>query len=158
MSNKRSQARHFAVQALYQWQMAGQDLMDIYNQFMEQESTEPFDKGYFKGLLYGVPQNLSVIDEALRTGLDRAIEGVDPVERAVVRMAVYELMFHPEVPYRVVINESVELAKRFGAEQSHKFINGVLDKVAREQRKPEVVARRSGGRQNSSSDMKDEIA
>jgi len=138
MSQRRSQARQHALQALYQWQMAGQDIGDIIDQFLEEQEIGRFDVPYFQDLLRGVPMHLGELDGRLKPSLDRAIESVDPVERAVLRLATYELAYHPEVPYRVVINEAVELAKTFGAEQGHRFINGVLDRVAKELRATEV--------------------
>jgi N utilization substance protein B len=141
MSKKRSQARRHAVQALYQWQMAGQDLVDIANQFLEEEDINKFEIPYFQDLLHGVPTHLAELDALLKPALDRAIESVDPVERAVLRLGVYELTHHLEVPYRVVINEAVELAKVFGAEQGHKFVNGVLDQVAKKVRTAEIKAK-----------------
>jgi N utilization substance protein B len=142
MSQKRSQSRRHAVQAIYQWQMAGQDLNDIYNQFLEEQDIKSFEVPYFKDLLHGVPNHLSELDALLKPSLDRAIESVDPVERAVLRLGAYELTFHLEVPYRVVINEAVELAKVFGAEQGHRFVNGVLDKVAKKVRETEIKAKK----------------
>jgi N utilization substance protein B len=138
MSKKRSQSRRHALQALYQWQMAGQDLTDISNQFLEEQDINKFEIPYFQDLLHGVPTHLSELDALLKPALDRAIESVDPVERAVLRLGAYELSFHLEIPYRVVINEAVELAKVFGAEQGHKFVNGVLDRVAKQVREAEV--------------------
>ena len=143
MSRKRSQARQHAVQAIYQWQMAGQDVGAIVEQFLAEQDVKSFEVPYFQDLLHGVPRHLTELDELLKPALDRAIESVDPVERAVLRLGVYELNFHPEVPYRVVINESVELAKVFGAEQGHRFVNGVLDKVAKEIRKVEMKAKKA---------------
>ncbi|RDH83534.1 MAG: transcription antitermination factor NusB [endosymbiont of Escarpia spicata] len=143
MSRKRSQARRHAVQAVYQWQMAGQDVGSIVDQFLAEQDVKSFEVPYFQDLLHGVPRHLTELDELLKPALDRAIESVDPVERAVLRLGVYELNFHPEVPYRVVINESVELAKVFGAEQGHRFVNGVLDKVAKEIRKVEMKAKKA---------------
>ncbi len=142
-SRKRSQARRHAVQAVYQWQMAGQDVGAIVEQFLAEQDVKSFEVAYFQDLLHGVPRHLTELDELLKPALDRAIESVDPVERAVLRLGVYELNYHPEVPYRVVINESVELAKVFGAEQGHRFVNGVLDKVAREIRKVEMKAKKA---------------
>jgi N utilization substance protein B len=142
MSEKRSQARKHAVQAIYQWQIAGQDIADIINQFLEEQDLNSFEIPYFQDLMKGVPNHLRELDELLRPALDRAIESVDPVERAILRLGAYELSHKPEVPYRVVINEAVELAKVFGAEQGHKFVNGVLDQVAKKVRTVEVKARR----------------
>ncbi|MEW8260882.1 MAG: transcription antitermination factor NusB, partial [Candidatus Thiodiazotropha taylori] len=138
MSEKRSQARRHAVQAIYQWQMAGQDVSDIANQFLEEQELSSFEVPYFQDLLQGVPCNLGQLDELLKPSLDRAIDSVDPVERAILRIGAYELQHKIEVPYRVVINEAVEMAKVFGAEQGHKFVNGVLDQVARKVRAVEM--------------------
>ncbi|RLW67219.1 MAG: N utilization substance protein B, partial [gamma proteobacterium symbiont of Stewartia floridana] len=140
MSEKRSQARRHAVQAIYQWQMAGQDVSDIANQFLEEQELSSFEVPYFQDLLQGVPCNLGQLDELLKPSLDRAIDSVDPVERAILRIGAYELQHKIEVPYRVVINEAVEMAKVFGAEQGHKFVNGVLDQVARKVRAVEMDA------------------
>ena len=126
------------MQAIYQWQMTGQNIKDIHNQFLSEQDVESFEVTYFEGLLRGIPTNLSDLDELLGPCLDRSIESVDPVERAVLRLGAYELVHHLEVPYRVVINEAVELAKVFGAEQGHKYVNGVLDKVAHKVRSAEV--------------------
>jgi len=141
MSQKRSQARRHAVQAIYQWQMVGHDVGEIVNQFLEEQDINNFEVPYFRDLLQGVATHLGELDELLKPALDRAIESVDPVERAVLRLGVYELRHKPEVPYRVVINEAVELAKVFGAEQGHKYVNGVLDQVARQVRAVEIKAK-----------------
>ncbi len=140
MSGNRTKARRHAVQAIYQWQMTGESLTEIDRQFLEMESMVGADLPYFKDLLHGVPSNLNELDGLSGAFIDRAIESVDPVERAILRMGTYELKNHPEVPYRVVINESVELAKIFGAEQGHRYINGVLDKLAQQLRQVEVKA------------------
>ncbi len=141
MSKKRSKARALAVQALYQWQIAGQQVGDIVTQFLEENDRGTFEIPYFKDLLSGVLGSLNEIDAILQPVLSRPVEQVDPVERGILRLGVYEFLHHPEVPYRVVINESVELAKTFGAEQGHRFVNGVLDKLARSLRKDEIRAR-----------------
>ena len=138
MSRKRSQSRQLAVQAVYQWQMASQDVREIEGQFLEEQDLNSFEIPYFQELLTGVPTNLRELDDLLKPALDRAIESVDPVERAILCLGVYELRYKLEVPYRVVINEAVELAKVFGAEQGHKYVNGVLDKVAKKVRAVEV--------------------
>lgn len=140
MSNSRSLARRFATQALYQWQMAGQNLGDIETQFAVEYDMKGVDKKYFKELLHGIPCYLSELDALIQPLLDRNIEEVDPVERAILRLGSYELVYRKDVPYRVVINESVELAKTFGAEQSHKYVNSILDGVARKIRDVEVAA------------------
>ncbi len=138
MTGKRSKARRYAVQALYQWQLTGQDVRDIDNQFMTQQDVKSFDVSYFKELLHGVPANLNALDDQLSPLLDRALSSVDPVERAILRLGAYELMRHPEVPFRVAIDEAVEIAKIFGAEQGHKYVNGVLDRMAKEVRREEI--------------------
>ena len=137
MANKRSRARQHALQALYQWQLTGQDVADIERQFLENEELAKADVGLFVDLLHGVPGNLRELDEALGPLLDRPVERVDPVERAVLRIGAFELSHHLDIPYRVVINEAVELAKRFGAEQGHRYVNGVLDKLAQRLRSRE---------------------
>ena len=131
MSRKRSRARSHAVQALYQWQVTGQNVSDIVSQFLAEQDPRRFEVGYFRDLVHGIPVQISHLDEILAPHLDRPMEQVDLVERAILRLAAYELTQHPEIPYRVVINESVELAKTYGAEQGHRYVNGVLDKVAR---------------------------
>lgn len=138
MSRARSKARRCAMQALYQWQMAGQDVADIEKQFLAEHDLAGADLAYFSDLLHGVPRHGGDLDEHFRALLDRSVDSLDPVELAVLRIGVYELLQHPEIPYRVIINEAVELAKTFGADQSHRYINGVLDKVARELRGTEI--------------------
>jgi N utilization substance protein B len=138
MAGKRSQARQHAVQAIYQWQLTGHDIRDIDRQFLLEHGSDDCEVAYFQELLHGVPANLTTLDEKLSPCLDRAIESVDPVERAILRLGAFELVHHLEVPYRVVINEAVELAKLFGAEHGHKYVNGVLDKLAHEVRAAEM--------------------
>jgi len=137
MSRARSQARRCAVQALYQWQLTGDDVTDVAAQIMEEKDTKKVDASYFRGLLSGVVKQVDKLDELIAPALDRSVESVDPVELAILRMSVYELQYHIEVPYRVVINEAVELGKTFGSEQGHKYVNGVLDKLAAQLRSAE---------------------
>ncbi len=143
MSRQRSKARGLAVQAIYQWQMAGQPVNEIVAQFLTEHAGRKIDSDYFRELLEGVVTHRERIDQGLGDDLDRDIERVDPVERAVLRLAAYEFLEHPEVPYRVVINEAVELAKIFGAEKGHRYVNGVLDKAARRLRPLELAAQGS---------------
>ncbi|OOZ38820.1 N utilization substance protein B [Solemya pervernicosa gill symbiont] len=138
----RARARRIAVQALYQWHMTGQNIAAIESQFIVEQDFSRVDKEYFSDLLHGVPTTLDQIDEKLAPALHRGIEEVDPVERAILRLGTYELLKRIDIPYKVVINESVELAKTFGADQGHKFINGVLDKVAKTLRAAEVAAKK----------------
>lgn len=143
MSNPRTHARRFAVQALYQWQLTDYAIQDIDDEFVTEHDTSKVDVGYFRELLHGVPQHLHELDEQFVPLLDRPLAEVDPVELAILRIGCFELEFKLEVPYRVVINEAVELAKRFGAEESFKYVNSVLDKVAARLRINEVNARRN---------------
>ena len=143
MSNQRTHARRFAVQALYQWQLTDYDIQHIDDEFITEHDTSKVDIPYFRELLHGVPEHLHELDEQFVPMLDRPLEEVDPVELAILRIGCFELMFKLEVPYRVVINEAVELAKRFGAEESYKYVNSVLDKVAARLRATEVNARRN---------------
>lgn len=146
MSRARSLARQRAMQALYQWQMTGQNPVDIERQFMEEQDMKKVDTKYFQELLCSIPQQLEELDGYSSKVLDRGIEQVDPIERAILRIGVYELKNRIDIPYRVVINEAVELAKTFGAEQGHRYINGILDKVAQQLRSIEVNAARSKGK------------
>jgi len=135
---KRHQARRLALQALYQWQVTGDDIGDISSQFVAENDSDKYDIDYFRDLFQGVPTHLDELDRELQSLIDRNIERVDLVERAALRLGVYELLHHPEVPFRVVINESVELAKIFGADKGHRYVNGVLDKVSQKVRAVEV--------------------
>jgi N utilization substance protein B len=139
MSQAKTNARRCAVQALYQWQMTGQNLGLIELQFYEEERLKLAQKSYFSVLFHGVPKQLDVIDAALAEFVDRPVDKIDPVERAILRLGTYEMLNRLEIPYRVIINESVDLAKYFGADGSHKYVNGILDKVAQKQRGTEIA-------------------
>lgn len=144
MSQARTNARRSAVQALYQWQMTGQNLSEIERQFLEEDRLKNAQKSYFTELFYGIPKNLAAIDQALSEFVDRPVDKIDPVERAILRIGVYELMHRLDMPYRVVLNEGINLAKDFGADGSHKYVNGILDKVAQKQRALEIKTRSEG--------------
>ena len=137
MSRERSNARRRALQALYQWQMTGQNLSDIERQFLDEEDMAKTDLDYFKELLHSAPAHLTELEAHCLPHVSRPLDQVDPVERAALLIGLYELQYRLDVPYRVAINEAVELAKTFGAEQGHKFVNGLLDKVAKELRPTE---------------------
>ena len=141
MSNARTKARRNAVQALYQWQLVGQDLAEIEAQFLAEYDMNKVDVEYFKELFREVPLHLHELDDHLIPFLDRPVDEVDPVERAILRLAAYELEFRLDVPYRAVINEAIELAKRFGAEHGHKYVNGIVDQVAKKLRAAEIKAK-----------------
>jgi N utilization substance protein B len=138
MSSSRTNARKAAVQALYQWQMTGQSLVEIERQFIEEERLKDVQKSYFTELFHGVPKNLEAIDQALAEFVDRPVDMIDPVERAILRIGAYELINRLDMPYRVVLNEGINLAKYFGADGSHRYVNGILDKVAQKKRTVEV--------------------
>lgn len=134
----KQQARKLAMQALYQWQISQTSLSEIERQFLDRNETSQFDQSYFHELLHQIPKQLSTVDQAYEGYLDRAIDSLDPVERAILRLSTYEMIERLEVPYRVVINEAVELSKSFGATGSHRYINGILDQVARVYRQAEM--------------------
>ena len=135
----RIKARRSAVQALYQWHMTKNPMQEIITEFEnEQARLKKADIDYFRELLTGTAKSSEELDEHLSPLLDRKLDELDPVERAILHIGLYELLTYQELPWRVVINESVELAKMFGAEQSHKFINGVLDKAAHKIRASEI--------------------
>jgi transcription antitermination protein NusB len=136
----RSLSRRLAMQALYQWQMTGQSFPELRNQFAADEGYPEVDPEYFQQLLQGVVEDAEELDGLLGQWLDRPVAQLDPVEHAVLLIGVHELRQHPEVPYRVVLNEGVELAKKFGATEGHKFINAVLDRAARNLRAAEQSA------------------
>jgi N utilization substance protein B len=137
----RSRARRSAVQAYYQWQMTRQPMEEIIGEFeSERRELHKADIEYFRTLLRGMAANAEVMDAELEPLLDRPVRELDPVERAVLHLGAFELLHCTQTPWRVVINEAVELAKMFGAEQSHKYINGVLDKLARRVRATEIAA------------------
>ncbi|MFC3606580.1 transcription antitermination factor NusB [Stutzerimonas tarimensis] len=137
----RKAARSLAMQALYQWHMAGQSLNEIEAQFRVDNDFNHVDGVYFHELLTGVARQRTEVDGAITPHLDRALDELDPVELAILRLSTYELMQRIDVPYRVVINEGIELAKVFGATESHKFVNGVLDKLAPSLRSAETRKR-----------------
>jgi len=141
MSKARSRARRLAMQGLYEWQMSGNAPQEILASYRQQHDLKNIDEEYFKVLLLGVPAQLQEIDAALSPHLSRALEEVDPIELAILRLATYEFNYRLDIPYRVVINEAVELAKTFGAEGGHKFVNGILDKVAARIRTAEASQR-----------------
>ncbi|MFT4769109.1 MAG: N utilization substance protein B [Glaciecola sp.] len=139
---RRRKARHYALQALYQWHMAGASASDIEAEFRTDYDFDVVDLEYFQSLIHGVPPLAEELDSLLEPLLDRELRELDPIERSLLRMGGFELRDRIDVPYRVVINESVALAKKFGAAESYKYINGVLDKLARQLRGPEVSAGR----------------
>ncbi|KIQ96234.1 MULTISPECIES: transcription antitermination factor NusB [Lysobacter] len=136
----RSRARRRALQALYAWQMSGSRANEIVSQFAHEQAREVADLAYFEDLVHGVAKHRAELDDGLAPFLDRDIGLVDAIELAVLRIAAYELLHRPDVPYRVVINEAIESVKRFGAEHGHTYVNGVLDHAAAQWRAVEVGA------------------
>ncbi|GMG88040.1 transcription antitermination factor NusB [Biformimicrobium ophioploci] len=141
-ASARRKARHYAMQALYQWHMAGANLNAIEAEFHADNDMGKADIEYFRDLFYGVARNLGEVESAFEPHLDRPVDDLDPVSRALLRMATYELKSRMDVPYKVVINEAVALAKKFGPADAHKFVNGILDKTAADLRAIEVAADR----------------
>lgn len=139
-SAARRKARRFAVQALYQWQMADTEPHEIEAWFHTENDLRKTDTDYFHELLTGVTGRVEELDAALKPVLDRPVNELGQVERAVLRLGAFELMTRPDVPWKVVINEGIELVRMFGAEESFRYVNGVLDKLARRLRTAETSA------------------
>lgn len=127
--SERRKARRLAVQAIYSWQLSGNNIADVEHEFLTEQSLDGVDVAYFRELFAGVATKKTQLDEQFAPFLDRPIDEVSPVEKAIVRLATYELAFRKDVPFKVAINEAIELAKAFGADDSHKFVNGLLDKL-----------------------------
>ena len=140
----RSRARRRALQAIYAWQVSGGTAQQVIAQFAHEQAHEVADLEYFEDLVRGVLRHAAGIDTALAAFIDREVEQVDQIERASLRIAAYELLHRPDVPYRVVINEAIDTTKRFGSEHGHTYVNGVLDHAAAEWRAPEFAAGRRG--------------
>ena len=134
LATQRRKAHHFGLQALYQWTLSDASLVDIDAEFRVDNDFRHTDGEYFQALLRGVMQDVEALEALFSPLLDRALDDLDPIERNLLRMGTFELKERIDVPYKVVINEAVSLAKKFGATESHRYINGVLDKVASELR------------------------
>jgi N utilization substance protein B len=163
MAGRRTEARRYAVLALYQWQVGGLSPDEIARHFFDDPAwieavaegliedadasaavaSGKYDAQLFSRLLKGVVESADEIDDALRPLVDRSLRSIDPVERAILRVGAFEMLYSPELPVGVVINEAIELAKVFGAEKGHRYVNGVLDKLARQVRRDELSARSS---------------
>lgn len=136
----RKRARRRALQAIYQWQITHQDASEILRQFREVQDLSQVDVGHFEILLRGVINENKRLIDALEPFLDRPMDQVDVMERVVLMIGAWELLECPDMPYRVVLDESVDLARRFGSEQGHSYVNAVLDKAARTLRADEVAS------------------
>ncbi|WP_109128721.1 transcription antitermination factor NusB [Aggregatibacter segnis] len=126
----RRRARECAVQALYSWAVSQNSPEIVELNFMTEQDMKGVDTPYFRKLFRQTVENVDAVEHTMQGYLDRGLEELDPIEKAILRLAVYELQFEADVPYKVVINEAIEVAKVFGADESHKYINGVLDKIA----------------------------
>jgi N utilization substance protein B len=138
----RRRSREFALQGLYQWQLARTDAATIARQLSEARGFDRVDGDYFRGLLEGAIAAAAETEQAIAPLLDREISRLSPVERGILLLAGYELAHQPDVPYRAIINEAVELAKSYGGTDGYKFVNGVLDKLASSLRRDEIKSAR----------------
>lgn len=138
---KRKHARDKVLQALYQWQLSGEDLDWIKNYFIDDQGVSAGDEEYFLELLYKIPSQVVEIDAAYQPFVENFEDHLDPIERNILRIATYEFLHHLEIPYKVVINEAINLAKTYGADDSHKFINGVLDPLSQTLRQLETATK-----------------
>ncbi len=127
----RERARRTALQALYEVRMSDKSIAEILNSYVDSDSLKRADRPYFRKLVKGACEQRQELNEQIAPLLDRPLKELDPVEHAVLHIGIYEMLYEPDMPSRAIINEAVELAKMFGAEESHKYINSVLDKAAR---------------------------
>jgi len=137
---KRKHAREKALQALYQWQLSGEDLDWIKDHYMEEQGVASGDPEYFLELLYKIPSTVTELDDTYRKYMQNFEDNLDPIECNILRIATYELIHHLEIPYKVIINEAVKLAKSYGADEGYKFVNGVLDPLSQKIRQAETTA------------------
>jgi N utilization substance protein B len=134
----RSQARHYAIQAMYQWMLSGTLISVIEGEFIKRQIDRKLDLAYFKELIHGIVDCKDELDDEIKPFLNRSMQDIDPIELSVLRLAVFELKTRPEIPYRVIINEALELTKRFGSIEGYKFVNGILDRIAKKIRATEI--------------------
>jgi len=135
---KRKHARDKAMQALYQWQLSAEELDWIRDHYLQDQGVSSGDEEYFLELLYQIPPQVETLDQTYFKYIKKFEQRLDPIETSILRIACYEFQNHPEIPYKVVINEAINLAKSYGAEDSHKFVNGVLDPLSKELRVQET--------------------
>jgi N utilization substance protein B len=136
--NGKRRARKLALQALYQWLMSGSELHEIEAQFRVINNMDKVDTEYFCHLLHGVPEHVTDLETNLTPFVDREIAGLNPIELTVLRIGAFELMYCPEIPYKVVLDEAISLAKEFGSQDGHKYVNGVLNNLAQKVRTIEI--------------------
>ena len=138
---RKQRARKLALQAMYQWMMAGHEIAEIEAQFHLANSAsamEKVDTAYFSRIIHEVPKHLDQLEATLLPFLDRPIDSITPIELTVLRMGTYELMFCLDIPYRIILDEWVTLAKEFGSVEGHRYVNGVLNNLAKQIRAAEV--------------------
>lgn len=140
VASDRTRARRYAIQALYEWHVSGNAPAAIEQQFLIEHGTRKFDRAYFKELLIGITDAIEELDAEISQLSERPFKEVDIVEKAILRLGCFELKNRIDIPYRVVINEAIELTKTFGAEEAYRFVNGTMDKLAENLRKLEVAA------------------
>ncbi len=143
-SGARSQARRLAMQGLYQYQITGHDGDEILRQLADATGFDKADRDYLAELIHGVLSGQKALDDSIGLHADRPVAQLDPIERAILWIGTYELKFRDDVPFKVIINEAINLSRRFGADKSHKYINAVLDRAAgmeRGGRSPDTKAR-----------------
>jgi len=138
----RKKARELLVQALYAWELSRTELVTIEAHFLTENSPSEFDVAYFSEIFHGIPAQLDELENSFADFLSRPLAELDPVEKCILWLSSYELIQRPDVPYKVVINEALELAKKFGGTDGHKFINGVLDQLAPKVRPEEYTTRK----------------
>ncbi len=136
----RRNARQYALQAMYQWQISGTAIKEIELEFLIHHIKEKTDLEFFKELIHGITKNTEELDNLMAPFLSRPMNELDPIELAILRLSIYELAKRLDVPYRVAINEALELTKKFGSAEGYKFVNGILDQVARSVRTAEIKA------------------
>lgn len=135
----REKARRYAMQALYGWHIANSEIQDVEKFYRSDRNPKNYDVEYFIRVLHGVAENLATVDAEIVPFLDRPFKDLDPIELTILRVATYEFKYCFEVPFKVIIHEAVELANTFGSEDSYKFINSILDKMAKELRNQEYL-------------------
>lgn len=142
ISGKRK-ARKLALQALYQWLMSGSELYEIEAQFRVINNMDKVDCDYFCRLLYGIPEHLNQLEEQLTPFVDREISSLNPVELTTLRIGAFELIYCLEIPYKVALDEAISLTKEFGSQDGHRYVNGVLNNLARQTRAIEIHVNKS---------------
>jgi transcription antitermination protein NusB len=136
--NGKRRARKLALQALYQWLLSGSDLHEIEAQFRVMNNMDKVDVDYFSRILHGVAAQVDALESSILPFIDRDISGLNPIELTVLRIGAFELFHCPEIPYKVVLDESISLTKEFGSQDGHRYVNGVLNNLARQVRTVEI--------------------